>query len=297
MKTNRLFGIIYLLLSKNTMTAKELAEYFEVSTRTIYRDIELLSELNIPIYMSKGKNGGISLLENYKFDKSLLTNEEQNQILFSLQGMNKLQIDNKNIYEKLKNIFSKDEESWFDVDFSVWGKSNAHNKIFKQIRDAILNKCVIEFSYFNSSGKNGKRIVEPLKLYFRYNSWYLCGFDKEKKDYRFFKLMRIKELKMLDKTFERTMKNIDYEKNDNPPIIVKLVLQIDKCLAYRVYDEFDESEIINNDKNFIVKVELPLNDWIYGYILSFGEYIKVIEPSYMKQEIIDKLNKSINNYL
>ena len=279
------------------MTAKELAEYFEVSTRTIYRDIELLSELNIPIYMSKGKNGGISLLENYKFDKSLLTNEEQNQILFSLQGMNKLQIDNKNIYEKLKNIFSKDEESWFDVDFSVWGKSNAHNLIFKLIRDAILNKCVIEFLYFNSYGKNARRIVEPLKLYFRYNSWYLCGFDKEKKDYRFFKLMRIKELKILDKTFERTMNNIDYEKNDNPPPIVKLVLQIDKCLAYRVYDEFDESEIINKDKNFIVKVELPLNDWIYGYILSFGEYIKVLEPSYVKKEIIDKLNKSINNYL
>ena len=297
MKTNRLFGIIYLLLSKNTMTAKELAEYFEVSTRTIYRDIELLSELNIPIYMSKGKNGGISLLENYKFDKSLLTNEEQNQILFSLQGMNKLQIDNKNIYEKLKNIFSKDEESWFDVDFSVWGKSNAHNQIFKLIRDAILNKCVIEFLYFNSYGKNAKRIVEPLKLYFRYNSWYLCGFDKEKKDYRFFKLMRIKELRILDKTFERTIRNIDYEKNDNPPQIVKLVLQIDKCLAYRVYDEFDESEIINKDKNFIVKVELPLNDWIYGYILSFGECIKVLEPSYVKQEIIDKLNKSINNYL
>lgn len=297
MKTNRLFGIIYLLLSKNTMTAKELAEYFEVSTRTIYRDIELLSELNIPIYMSKGKHGGISLLENYKFDKSLLTNEEQNQILFSLQGMNKLQIDNKDIYEKLKNIFSKDEESWFDVDFSVWGKSDTHNQIFKLIRDSILNKYVIEFSYFNSYGKNAKRIVEPLKLYFRYNSWYLCGFDKGKKDYRFFKLMRIKELKILDKTFERTVKNIDYEKNDNPPKIVKLVLQIDKCLAYRVYDEFDESEIINKDKNFIVKVELPLNDWIYGYILSFGEYIKVLEPSYVKKEIIDKLNKSINNYL
>ena len=198
---------------------------------------------------------------------------------------------------KLKNIFSKDEESWFDVDFSVWGKSNAHNQIFKLIRDAILNKCVIEFLYFNSYGKNAKRIVEPLKLYFRYNSWYLCGFDKEKKDYRFFKLMRIKELKILDKTFERTIRNIDYEKNDNPPQIVKLVLQIDKCLAYRVYDEFDESEIINKDKNFIVKVELPLNDWIYGYILSFGEYIKVLEPSYVKKEIIDKLNKSINNYL
>lgn len=277
------------------MTAKELAEYFEVSTRTIYRDIELLSELNIPIYMSKGKNGGIFLLDNYKFDKSLFTDEEQNQILFSLQGMNKLQIDNNDIYEKLKNIFSKDDEIWFDVDFSVWGKSDTHNQVFKLIKKAILNKYVIEFSYFNSNGENTKRKVEPLKLCFRYNAWYLCGFDQDKNDYRFFKLMRIKNFKILDQTFERPM-NIYSDKNDNPPIMVKLVLQIDKCLAYRVYDEFDESEITNEDKNFIVKVELPLNDWVYGYILSFGEHIKVLEPSYVKKEIIDKLNKSINNY-
>lgn len=297
MKQNRLFGIIYLLLSKNTMTAKELAEYFEVSPRTIYRDIELLSELNIPIYMTKGKNGGIFLLENYKFDKSLLTNEEQNQILFSLQGMNKLQIDNKDIYEKLKNIFSKDDESWFDVDFSVWGKSNAHNQVFRLIKNAILNKNVIEFSYFNSYGKNEKRKVEPLKLYFRYNSWYLCGFDQEKKDYRFFKLMRIKEFKTLNQNFIRTMDiDIDFDKNDKPPKMVKLVLQIDKCLAYRVYDEFDESEITEMNNVFLVKIELPLNDWVYGYILSFGEHIKVLEPDFVKIEIIDKLNKNINNY-
>ena len=104
MKNNRLFGIIYLLLSKETMTANELSEYFEVSTRTIYRDIETLSELNIPIYMSKGKNGGIHLLNNYKLDKTLLTDQEQNQILFSLQGVNKLQIDQDHIYEKLKTL-------------------------------------------------------------------------------------------------------------------------------------------------------------------------------------------------
>ncbi len=295
MKQNRLFGIIYLLLSKKTMTAKELSEYFEVSTRTIYRDIELLSELNIPIYMSKGKNGGIFLLEDYKFDKSLLTNEEQNQILFSLEGMNKLQIDNNNIYEKLKNIFSKDEESWFDVDFSVWGESDTHNQVFNLIKNSILNKQVVEFSYFNSYGKTTKRKVEPLKLYFRYNSWYLCGFDQEKNDYRFFKLMRIKNFKTLSQNFERTM-DIDFDKNDKPPKMVKLVLQIDKCLAYRVYDEFDESEITDIDNTFLVKAQLPFNDWIYGYILSFGEHIKVLEPSFVKKEIIDILNKSINNY-
>ncbi len=295
MKQNRLFGIIYLLLSKNTMTAKELSEYFEVSTRTIYRDIELLSELNIPIYMSKGKNGGIFLLENYKFDKSLLTNEEQNQILFSLQGMNKLQIDHNNIYEKLRNMFSKEDESWFEVDFSTWNKSDTHNQVFNLIKDAILNKNVVEFSYFNSYGKTAKRKVEPLKLYFRYNSWYLYGFDQEKKDYRFFKLMRIKNFKTLSQNFERVA-DIDFDRKDQLPKMVKLVMEIDKCLAYRIYDEFDESEITELGNIFLVKTKFPLNDWVYGYILSFGEHIKVLEPAFVKKEIIDKLNKSIDNY-
>lgn len=94
-----------MLLSKDVITANTLAIYFEVSIRTIYRNIETLSQLNIPIYMTKGKNGGISLLDNYKLDKTLLTNEEQNQILFSLQGINKLQIDANETYDKLKNIF------------------------------------------------------------------------------------------------------------------------------------------------------------------------------------------------
>lgn len=295
LKQNRLFGIIYLLLSKKTMTAKELAEYFEVSTRTIYRDIELLSELNIQIYMSKGKNGGIFLLENYKFDKSLLTSDEQKQILFSLQGINKLQIDSNNIYEKLKNIFSKDDESWFEVDFSVWGASDTHKNVFDLIKNAILNRNVVEFSYFNSYGKKARRRVEPLKLYFRYNSWYLWGFDQEKKDYRFFKLMRIKNFKTLSQNFERVT-NVDFNKNDSLPKMVKLVLQIDKCVAYRVYDEFDEAEITDMDTTFLVKVEFPLSDWVYGYILSFGEHMKVLEPSFVKKEIIDRLNKSINNY-
>lgn len=108
MKNNRLFGIIYILLSKKMITAKELADYFEVSTRTIYRDVETLSLLDIPIYMSKGKNGGISLLENYKFDKTLLTDDEQKSILFSLQEISGLNINDNSLYEKLKTVFNKE---------------------------------------------------------------------------------------------------------------------------------------------------------------------------------------------
>lgn len=295
MKNNRLFGILYLLLSSDTITAKELSEYFEVSTRTIYRDIETLSEFHIPIYMSKGKNGGIHLLENYKFDKTLLTDEEQNQILFSLQGMNKLQVMNNDIYEKMKHLFIKTEDNWFDVDFSVWSYSSLHKEIFEQLKKAIINKNKIEFSYFSTYGKQTKRKVEPLKLCFKYNSWYLCGFDIHKEDYRFFKIMRMKELSVLEETFDRTMdKKIELQ--DAPFNMIKLVLQIDKELAYRVYDEFEESSIKEENDGFLVTVEFPYTDWVYGYLLSFGEHLKVLEPDNIKKEIIERLQKSLKNY-
>ena len=80
---NRLFEIVYILMQKKKVTAKELADRFEVSTRTIYRDIEALSTANIPIYATKGKDGGIGLLDEYVLNKAILSEEEQNQISVS----------------------------------------------------------------------------------------------------------------------------------------------------------------------------------------------------------------------
>lgn len=295
MKNNRLFGIIYLLLSKDKMTARELADYFEVSTRTIYRDIEALSELYIPIYMSQGKNGGIQLLDHYKLDKTLLTDDDQKQILFSLQGINKLHIDQDHVYEKMKNFFSKEDESWFDIDFTVWGNSDEHKQNFELIKNAIINKKRIQFSYFNSYGQYSQRMIEPLQLCFKHNAWYLCGFDHIKNDHRFFKLTRIKDLILTNESFDRTMKEIP--QIDQKPKTIKLVLLIDRSLAYRIYDEFDESSIIKQDNgDFLIHVELPFNDWIYGYILSFGDKIQVLEPEHVKQKIIEILQKSLKNY-
>ena len=143
MKNNRLFGILYLLLAKNKVTAKELADYFEVSIRTIYRDIDILSSLSIPIYASKGKNGGIELLENYKFDKSLFTEEEQKEMLFSLQSLEKINIHDNHLLGKMKAIFSTvDEEDWFEIDFNSWENSEAHQYNFDLIKEAILKSRV-----------------------------------------------------------------------------------------------------------------------------------------------------------
>lgn len=297
MKINRLFQIVYILLERKTITAKELANKFEVSTRTIYRDIEILSSSKIPIYANKGKGGGINLLDNFVLDKSLLTEEEQNQILFSLQSLQKLNIDNeKTLLEKMSMLFNKSSKNWIEVDFSNWGIDNSQNNKFNNIKDAILNKNVIEFRYYNSKGEETIRQVEPLQVWFKDKSWYIKAYCRIKQDYRIFKIARIKDIKILEEHFERELPK---ESSTNYKMkIISLELEIKKEMSYRIYDEFEKDNITKKENgDYIIKVEFPENDWVYGYILSFGEHIKVISPEYAKNIIREKLKKSINNYL
>ena len=295
---NRLFEIIYMLIQKKKVTAKELANKFEVSTRTIYRDIEILSGANIPIYASKGKDGGIGLLDEYVLNKSILSEEEQNQILFALQGMKKVRgKDEKDILEKLSTLFNKEINDWIKIDFSNWGKDNTQEERFDIIKTAILNKNQIEFVYYNSNGEESKRTVEPLQIWFKDKSWYLISYCKLKEDYRIFKIARIKEIKILQEHFERELPKEKKEEKYNLKNI-SLELEISNEMAYRVYDEFESREITKKeDGNFIVNVEYPENEWVYGYILSFGEYAKILKPDYAKTAIKEKLQKTLKNYL
>ena len=292
---NRLFEIVYILLQKKKTTAKELADRFEVSTRTIYRDIETLSTANIPIYASKGKDGGIGLLDEYVLNKTILSEEEQNQILFALQGMKKVKgQDEKDILEKLSILFNKKINDWIKIDFSNWG--NVQEERFDIIKSAILNKQLIGFTYYNSNGEESKRIVEPLQIWFKDKSWYLVSYCKLKQDYRIFKIARIKEVKMLQEHFERELPKEENEQYNFK--IIELELEINKAMTYRVYDEFESKEITKKqDGNFIIKVKYPENEWVYGYILSFGEYAKVLNPGYAKNIIKDKLQRTLKNYL
>ena len=292
---NRLFEIVYILMQKKKTTAKELVDRFEVSTRTIYRDIETLSGANIPIYASKGKDGGIGLLDEYVLNKTILSEEEQNQILFALQGMKKVKgQDEKDILEKLSILFNKKINDWIKIDFSNWG--NIQEERFDIIKSAILNKQLVQFTYYNSNGEENNRIVEPLQIWFKDKSWYLISYCKLKEDYRIFKIARIKEIKILEEHFERELPKEENEQYNFK--IIELELEINKAMTYRVYDEFESKEITKKqDGNFIIKVKYPESEWVYGYILSFGEYAKVLNPNYAKNIIKDKLEKTLKNYL
>ncbi len=299
MQVNRLFEIVYILMEKGSVKAKDLANYFGVSVRTIYRDIDVLSIAKIPIYTSNGKGGGIHLLDSFILDKSLISEDEQNQILFALQSLEKMNLnDEKKLLNKMSALFNRNVRNWIEIDFSSWGANNSQNEKFNKIRDAIIQRKLIEFTYFNSNGEENRRQVEPLLILFKDKSWFLKAYCRLKQDYRIFKISRIRDIIILEQFFEREIINDSEEKYDKTKLnIVSLRLKISKDMTYRVYDEFEKENISkSSDDDFIVEIDYPENEWLYGYILSFGEYAKVLSPKHVRNIVVEKLEKNIKNY-
>ncbi|HHY73056.1 MAG TPA: YafY family transcriptional regulator [Bacillus bacterium] len=304
MQINRLLEIVYILLDKKIITAKELSEHFEVSQRTIYRDIDTLSTAGIPIYTSKGKGGGIRLLDHFVLNKSLLSEKEQLHILSSLQSLKALNVpDIEPVLKKLTVMFDKNNTSWIDVDFSQWGSGAIKKEKFNILKTAILNRKLVVFDYYSSYGEKTERTIEPVRLLFKGQAWYVFGFCRTRDEYRIFKINRIKNLTPANETFER---NVQEDICMNPQDLTSsytnktetLILKIDPRMAYRVYDEFDQNNIIKNqDGSFTVTAIFPENEWVYGYVLSFGNFAEVVEPEYMRNIIKRKLEDSLRKYL
>ncbi|MVX62930.1 WYL domain-containing protein [Clostridium chromiireducens] len=300
MQINRLFEIVYILLDKKIVTAKELSKHFEVSVRTIYRDIDILSGAGIPIYTNKGKGGGISLIEDFVLNKSVLSEKEQKEILMSLQSLSAMKyLEVEPILKKLSAVFNKESTNWIDVDFSQWGSNDTEKEKFKIIKAAILNSEVLSFDYFSSYGEKTSRIAEPLKLVFKGQGWYLYAYCRLKDEFRIFKLRRIHTLVLLNENFKREVPANIWEgagKSYNTEMVT-LVLRIDEKMAYRIFDEFEQENIIRNkDGSYTTTITFPSGEWIFGYIMSYGEYAEVIEPKNIRKEIKRKFEESVKKY-
>lgn len=302
---NRLLGIMYTLLSKESVTAAVLAERFEVSVRTIYRDIEVLSQAGIPVYARKGKNGGISLMEQFVLDKMLITKEEQQQILAALLSVEETTAsEEKEILQKLGNFFKTEPMNWIAIDFSDWG--GGQKQLYEDIKRAILTSKVISFDYYGQNREMSRRAVEPIQLLFKEYTWYLRAYCRERKALRLFKLTRIKRMEVLEEDFVRRKEWYQEEESqtekqkETKEVYVyapMITMWIDKKEAYRVYDRFGESEIeILEDGNFVVRVTYPLDEWVYSLILSFGASAKVLEPLEIREEVKKRIVDMQKNY-
>jgi predicted DNA-binding transcriptional regulator YafY len=298
MQINRLFEIIYILLRKQNVTAKELADKFEVSTRTIYRDVETLSAAGIPIYMSRGKGGGVSLLSDFVLDKTVMTDEEKENILSSLRAVSAVDLSDENkTLQKFSSLFGESYADWIEVDFSTWSNFNDEALLFQTLKAAIFKKRVVIFQYSSVKGEQSTRKVEPLKLCFKSGAWYLYGYCNDRLDFRFFKLRRIKKLEVTGDTVKhkapgRVLKTENYFNEE----YVKLKLHLSSDVTYRVYEEFETFEKLE-DGSFIAEIDYPKGEWIYYYILTFGENCEVLEPEDIRKEMKSHLQNMINLYM
>ena len=299
MQMNRLFKIVYYLLERGKSTAPDLADKFEVSIRTIYRDLDAISAAGIPIYATKGKGGGIFIMQDFVLDKSLLSEAEKEQILMALQGISATENNqSEELLIKLGGLFQSKVTNWIEVDFSEWYKNTPKLDTFNLIKRAIFNRCIITFSYFAREGNYSKRTVEPIKLLFKNKDWYLYGFCLLRNDFRFFKLTRIKDLIISSDTFVREVENIpEIEttiKNDN---MIPAKLKFSPQVAFRVYDEFTDNVSKDNQGNLYVNIDLPDNETLFSYILSFGDNVEIIEPDYLRHSIKEKIKRMLEKYI
>lgn len=302
MKINRLLEITIILLNKGTVTAKELAERFEVSTRTIYRDIDILSSSGIPLYSSRGSNGGISLLEKYSLNKTLLSDKESESILFALKTLQVTKYPDIDIVlEKLGGLFKNPSTDWIHIDFSPWEANPNECDKFSYIKQAVLECRIIEFDYISADNIKSHRCFEPTQLIFKSHSWYILGWDKERKAYRTFRISRIKNVFISDKFFKQSKRCISEENKQidfgSEKEIINIELKFTKEALYRLYDEYNEKFITkNNDGTYTVKLKMPESEWVYGYIMSFGYFVEVISPKHIRNIIIDKTKKMFKQY-
>ena len=294
MKDNRLFRILYYILEKEKVTANELADKFEVSIRTIYRDIDSISSVGVPIFTTQGKGGGIKIDNEFILNKSLFDANEKEQIIAALQGLEKTNKSYKSeLITKLSALFKIKNSNWIEIDFTSWGSNNIYQDLFNALKTVIINKNIISFSYNSSKGEKINRKVKPIRLLFKEQDWYLYAFCLLRNDFRYFKLSRVKDLELLAINYKDDFEDIILKKEIKYENMVNIKLKFNKNVAFRVYDEFKAIE--EDEKgNLYVEIKIPNNYKLYNYIFSFGSNVEILEPKEIRNQfknIIDELAK------
>ena len=296
---NRQLEIIYILMNKDTVTAEELAAHFEVSTRTVYRDIDSLSMAGFPVYASRGKGGGIRLMERFILDRWLLTGEEQQRILAAMASLRETgAFQDEKVLEKLQTFFKAESMEWVAIDFSDW--SGRRRELFGRIKEAILGRHVMEFDYYGQRGQMMHRKVEPVQLLFKEYTWYVRAFCRGRCAMRLFKVLRMKRVEVREETFEpgsrhredRPVEESRTVSADQGESSAEIVFRVDRREAYRVYDRFEEEEItVLPQGDFEIRMQCPVDDWVYGLILSFGPAAVVLEPDWVREELAARVRQ------
>lgn len=289
MKIDRLIGILSILLQQDKITAPELAECFEVSRRTINRDIEDLCKAGIPIITRQGIGGGISIMDGYRMDRTVLTSKDMQAILAGLRSLDSVSGSHYygQLMEKLQSG-SSDFVSGRDsilIDLSSWYKESLTPKI-GMIQTAIEEKRLLTFQYYAPKGESN-RVIESYYLVFKWSSWYIWGFCTERKDFRLFKLNRMDQVKILQDRFvgrDVPLPNLSSERIFPKKIIVKALFAPE--MKWRLIEEFGPSCFTEQpDKKLLFTIEYTDKESLLQWLLTFGSSVQLLEPEFIRNEL------------
>ena len=289
MKIDRLIGILSVLLQEEKVTAPDLAERFEVSRRTINRDIDDLLYAGIPIRTSQGVGGGISIAEGYKVDRTILTSKDMQMILAGLRSLDS--VSGSSYYGQLMEKIQAGSSEFISgrdsilIDLSSWYKESLAPKI-STIQDAIENRHLLEFYYYAPSGES-KRSIEPYYIVFKWTSWYVYGWCRQRKDYRLFKLNRMDKVKETKKEFEcRNAPVPDLSSELKFPRNIVLKALFDPDMKWRLVEEFgpDCYEVQEDGRLLLIKDYADIDN-LTMWMLTFGDKVEVIEPEEVRERL------------
>ena len=301
MKLQRLIAILTVLLQKDRVSATALAEKFEVSVRTIYRDMEALESAGIPIVTHAGVNGGISIIEQYKIDKKLFTNQDISTLLTSLYSVSGSIPEAKlnQTLEKIKGLIPREHGRAIEltsrqlyIDMTPWSNHPRISEALKQIQKSLEESRLIQFSYTPRYGETAARTAEPHQLVLKENNWYLRAFCLERRDFRTFKLRRMENIFVLPqkfepREFEEGMTDFKDWKSDKLTVVE---LVVDSSLRERALDYCrDEYMEDLDDGRIYIKMPFVESEMGYSVLLGMGYQCEVIAPTHIRTEVARRI--------
>lgn len=308
MKIHRLIAMVTVLLQTERISATELAEKFEVSVRTIYRDIEALEQAGIPIVTHTGINGGISIIDSYKIDQKLFTNQDITTLLMSIYSLSSSVEDRQLSYtlEKIKALIPKTERSAVEliskqlyIDMTPWANNPYVARSMEVIRIGLEESRLLQFTYGNRENIQSERVVEPHQLVLKENHWYLKAYCTSREDFRTFKLSRIRnphllEIPFIPRSFDNGMDDFKQWQHEKM-IMIKLIAN--EKIRERVLEYCPEENIVDLE-NGQMEVNLPFveSDRGYGVLMSMGTGAKVLEPLHVREELIRRMKCTLESY-
>ena len=300
MKIDRLIGILSILLQQEKVTAPYLAGKFEVSRRTINRDIEDICKAGIPLVTTQGPNGGISIMEGYRIDRTVLTSSEMQSILTGLRSLDSVSGTNK--YQQLMDKLAMGNSSILTsnshilIDLSSWYKSCLAPKI-ELIQAAIGAREYITFAYFGPSGES-RRKLEPYLLVFQWSSWYVWGYCGQRGDYRLFKLNRMDKLCDTGVKFEkRQIPDCDCSPRRMYIASIHVKVRCAPQAKWRLIEEYGVACLREQKDGYLLfEWDFADRNSLFGWLLSFGEQIELLEPQEIREELAGMLDRMERRY-